>query len=203
MTNVNNAFAELGRQIAPVTLPPIANPFDISRESILVLSAHVVTPPNWLSPTSLRVRFIYLELPGFDTHGEEKNTLVDLLNILNNGLNPLIQTLKASGRWPDTAIATLTEFDAHPSEFHKRLRPRRASASMIVMGGRVKGRQVNPVPTVTQINRGDFFTDADINFRHVFREIIVAMGLPPDGNGNQRPIFPYRVAPRPQPLNLF
>jgi uncharacterized protein (DUF1501 family) len=148
------------------------------------------------------VRFIYLEHRGFDTHGEEGETLKGLLNTLNKGLTPLIQTLKASGRWGETVITTLTEFGrTHRNGTNGS--DHGHATSMLVMGGRVKGRQVNPVPSVTQINRGDYFNDVDIDFRHVFYEIITAMGLAPDGNSNQRPIFPYRVAPRPQPLNLF
>jgi uncharacterized protein (DUF1501 family) len=193
MTNVDNAFAELGRQIAPVTLPPIANPFDISRDNTGFIRA-CRDAARLAVTTSLRVRFIYLEHRGFDTHGEEKNTLVDLLNILNNGLNPLIQTLKASGRWNDTAIATLTEFGrTHRNSTNGS--DHGASASMFVMGGRVKGRQVNPVPTVTQINRGDFFTDTSIDFRQPLREIITAMGL------DWEAIFPYRFVP--QTIGLF
>jgi hypothetical protein len=66
---------------------------------------------------------------------------------------------------------------------------------MLVMGGKVKGRQVNPIPTVTQITRGDYITGTSIDFRSVFYEIIAAIGLEPDA------IFPYRVVP--QPLGLF
>lgn len=193
MTNVDNAFAELGRQIAPVTLPPIANPFDVSRDASGFITA--CRDAARLAITSaLRVRFIYLEHRGFDTHGDEKGPLTDLLNTLNNGLTPLIQTLKASGRWNDTVIATLTEFGRTHENFTGGS-DHGATNSSFVMGGRVKGRQVNPVPSVTQINKGDFFTDAAIDFRPLFGEIVTAMGLVP------AEIFPYTFVS--QPIGLF
>jgi uncharacterized protein (DUF1501 family) len=193
MTNVDNAFTELGRQIAPVTLPVIPNPFNVSQDASGFITA--CRDAATLAITSaLRVRFIYLEHRGFDTHGEEKVHLKDLLDILNNGLTPLIQTLKASGRWTDTVIGTLTEF-GRTHENGTGGSDHGAATSMLVMGGKVKGRQVNPVPSVTQINKGDYFNDAAIDFRPVFGEIVTAMGLDPLA------IFPYRFVS--QPIGLF
>jgi uncharacterized protein (DUF1501 family) len=193
MTNVDNAFAELGRQIAPVTLPVVPNPFDVSQDASGFITA--CRDAARLAITSaLRVRFIYLEHRGFDTHGEEKNHLKDLLDTLNNGLTPLIQTLKASGRWNDAVIATLTEF-GRTHENGTGGTDHGAATSMFVMGGKVKGRQVNPVPSVTQINNGDYFNDAAIDFRPVFGEIVTAMGL------DKNEIFPYTFVS--QPIGLF
>jgi uncharacterized protein (DUF1501 family) len=193
MTNVDNAFAELGRQIAPVTLPTIANPFDTSRDASGFIAA--CRDAARLAITSaLRVRFIYLEHRGFDTHGEEKVHLKDLLDTLNNGLTPLIQTIKASGRWTDTVIGTLTEF-GRTHENGAGGSDHGGPTSMLVMGGKVKGRQVNPVPSVTQINNGDYFQDAVIDFRPVFGEIVTAMGL------DKNEIFPYTFVS--QPIGLF
>jgi len=193
MTNVDNAFAELGRQIAPVTLPVVPNPFDVSQDASGFITA--CRDAATLAITSaLRVRFIYLEHRGFDTHGEEKNHLKDLLDTLNKGLTPLIQTLKASGRWPDTVIATLTEFGRTHENFTMGS-DHGADTSMLVMGGKVKGRQVNPVPSVAQINKGDYFLGTAIDFRPVFGEIVTAMGL------NTAEIFPYTFVS--QPIGLF
>jgi uncharacterized protein (DUF1501 family) len=192
MLNIDGAFERLGRE-SQVTLPTIANPFNFAGDQSGFIRA-CRDAARLIVATSLKVRFIYLELGGFDTHGNEKGPTAGLLNTLNNGLSPLIQTIKASGRWNDTIIATITEF----ARTHENLTggsDHGAAASMFVMGGRVKGRQVNPIPTVTEINRGDFFENATIDFRHVFYDIIAAMGPNPDD------IFPYRVTPRP--LGLF
>jgi uncharacterized protein (DUF1501 family) len=193
MANVDSAFEELGRQIAPVTLPVIPNPFDVTRDASGFITA--CRDAATLAITSaLRVRFIYLEHRGFDTHGEEKVHLKDLLDTLNNGLTPLIQTLKASGRWTDTVIGTLTEFGRTHENFTMGS-DHGAATSMLVMGGKVKGRQVNPVPSVAQINNGDYFNDAAIDFRPVFGEIVTAMGL------IKEDIFPYTFVS--QPIGLF
>src|SRR5262245_16312654 len=193
MTNVDNAFAELGRQIQPVTLPTIPNPFDLSRDGTGFIRA-CRDAAKLILASPLRVRFIYLEQRGFDTHGDEKGPLTDLLNTLNNGLTPLIQTIKAVGRWNDTVIATLTEF-GRTHENGTGGSDHGQATSMLVMGGKVKGRQVNPAPSVAQINNGDYFTDAAIDFRPVFGEIITAMGL------DVLEIFPYRFVS--QPIGLF
>lgn len=190
MAKVDRDFAELGKQIAP-----IANPFEISPDQDPSGFIRACRDAARLAITrSLRVRFIYLEHRGFDTHGEEKKMLTDLLNTLNNGLTPLIQTLKASNRWNDSVIATLTEFGrAHENGTGGS--DHGASSSMFVMGGKVKGGQIGLVPSAAQISKGDYLIDTDIDFRHVWREIFVAMGLNPDQ------IFPYTVAQRS--LGLF
>jgi uncharacterized protein (DUF1501 family) len=190
--NVDNAFERLGRE-SQVTLPTISTPFDIGQDQTGFIRA-CRDAARLVVATSLKVRFIYLELRGFDTHGAERNMLDGLLRTLNNGLTPLIQTIKASGRWNDTAIVNITEF-ARTHETVTGGSDHGAAASMFVMGGKVRGRQVNPIPTVTEINRGDFFENASIDFRQVISEIITAMGLNPDM------ILPYRVFP--QPLGLF
>ena len=190
MAKVDRDFAELGRQIAPVTLPVA---FDLTQDASGFIRA-CRDAARLAITSSLKVRFIYLEHRGFDTHGAEKIPLKDLLDTLNKGLTPLIQTLKASNRWNDAVIATLTEF-GRTHENGTGGSDHGATGSMLVMGGRVKGRQVNPVPTVTQINRGDFFTDAAIDFRPVFGEIVTAMGLPVEQ------IFPYTFVS--QPIGLF
>jgi uncharacterized protein (DUF1501 family) len=190
MTNVDNAFAELGRQIAPVTLPVA---FDLTQDASGFIRA-CRDAATLAITTSLKVRFIYLEHRGFDLHGTEKEPMTDLLNTLNKGLTPLIQTLKASGRWNDTVIATLSEF-CRTHQNGTRGSDHGGPGPMLVMGGRVKGRQVNPVPTVTQINKGDFISDVAIDFRPVFGEIITAMGL------NTAEIFPYNFVS--QAIGLF
>jgi uncharacterized protein (DUF1501 family) len=190
MTKVDNAFEELGRQIAPVTLPVT---FDVSRDASGFITA--CRDAARLAITSaLRVRFIYLEHRGFDTHGLEKQPLKDLLDTLNNGLTSLIQTLKVSGRWDSTVIATLTEFGRTHENFTAGS-DHGADTSMLVMGGKVKGRQVNPVPSVAQINKGDYFLNTAIDFRPVFGEIVTAMGL------DKNEIFPYTFVS--QPIGLF
>jgi uncharacterized protein (DUF1501 family) len=193
MTNVDSAFAELGRQIAPVTLPAVANPFDVSQDASGFITA--CRDAAILAITSaLKVRFIYLEHRGFDTHGKEKAPLKDLLDTLNKGLTPLIQTLKASGRWDSTVIATLSEF-CRTKENGTGGSDHGAAGPTLVMGGKVKGRQVNIAPSAAQINRYDYFLDTDIDFRSVFYAIIAAMGPNPDD------IMPYRFVA--QPLGLF
>ena len=103
MTNVDSAFAELGRQIAPVTLPVA---FDLSQDASGFIRA-CRDAARLAITSSLKVRFIYLEHRGFDTHGKEKEPLTDLLNTLNKGLTPLIQTLKASdnGTTPSSPLS--------------------------------------------------------------------------------------------------
>jgi uncharacterized protein (DUF1501 family) len=193
MTNVDNAFAELGRQIAPVTLPAIANPFDVSQDASGFITA-CRDAATLAITSSLRVRFIYLEHRGFDLHGTEKVPMTGLLDTLNKGLTPLIQTLKAAGRWDSTVITTLSEF-CRTKQNQSGGTDHGAAGSVFVMGGKVKGRQVNPTPTAAQINSYDYFLDTDIDFRSVFYALIAAMGPNPDS------IFPYRFVP--QPLGLF
>jgi uncharacterized protein (DUF1501 family) len=192
MVNVDNAFERLERE-SQVTLPTIPTPFDITQDQTGFIRA-CRDAARLAVATSLKVRFIYLEHRGFDTHGEELRMLDGLLRTLNNGLTPLIQTLKASGRWNETCLLTLTEFGRTHQNFTGGS-DHGAACPVLVMGGRVRGRQVNPIPTVSQINSGDFFENAAIDFRHPIREIIEAMGLDPDV------MFPYRV--NPGNLGLF
>jgi uncharacterized protein (DUF1501 family) len=143
----------------------------------------------------LGVRFIFLQQGGYDTHSGERVSLTNLLNDLNGGIRALVQTTQALNRWEDVTIATMSEF-CRTFENGSEGTDHGARAPLILMGGSVRGRVVNPPPSSSQIAAaGSYLPGYDIDFRQIYREAVTRMGF------NADLIFPNTISF--SPLNLF
>lgn len=147
-----------------------------------------------LIASGLPVRFIYLEIGGFDTHSDERQTLTNNLTAVNNGLSKLIQVAKDRNRWQDLVICTMSEF-SRTHENQSQGTDHGHAAPMLIMGGRIAGGQKNPEPQPTQLGN-EYIRAVEIDFRQVFRQVIEGMGY----NGSL--VFP-EAAISNYPLNLF
>lgn len=142
---------------------------------------------------TLSVRFIYLEVDGFDTHTNERQLLTQLMTDMNGGLSALVAELKRIGRWNDVSIVTMSEFsrtfeNGNGGSDHGHAGP------MMIMGGGIRGGIKSPAPSASAYRAG-YFHDYQIDFRQPFYEIARQMG------SNADAIFPERIAFRQ--LNLF
>lgn len=144
---------------------------------------------------SVKTRVITLNKGGFDTHSDEPSRLTSLLNDVDQSVCALVETLKALGRWNDTAILTMSEFhrtfqNASLGTDHGR------DGVHVVMGGRVNGRLVNAPPSSAVITQANGFLDhREIDFRFILKDVIGAMGYNVDA------VFPG--APSHNSLGLF
>lgn len=145
--------------------------------------------------TSLQTRFIYLEKGGFDTHSDERARLTSLLSDVNAGLNALVQTLKALGRWNDVVIASMSEF-CRTFENGSEGTDHGHAAPLLVMGGSISGGIKSPTPTPAETSSArNYYHHYHVDFRQIFKEIITAMGY------DSTVVFPETISHTP--LHLF
>ncbi|MCB0328859.1 MAG: DUF1501 domain-containing protein, partial [Bdellovibrionales bacterium] len=122
-----------------------------------------VNPPNGGFGTDIRdamrvlqasdilgTKIFYLETGGFDTHSNERNSLPGRLAPLNQGVQYIAEISKALGLWDRTIIMVFSEF-ARTFENGSNGTDHGEVAPLMIMGGRVNGRQVNPAPSATKI----------------------------------------------------
>jgi uncharacterized protein (DUF1501 family) len=170
-------------------LPTIANPFVNEGFSNACRDA-----AKLIAAPSLGVRFIYLQMGGFDTHSGELQRLSELLDDVNSGLRSLIQTVRALGRWNDVMVATMSEF-CRTFENGSAGTDHGEEAPLMLMGGSINGRVVNPTPTPAKIQAaGSFLYGYQVDFRQIYKEVVGQMGF------NADMIFPNTTF---SPLGLF
>ena len=136
-----------------------------------------------LNAPELGTQFIFLQRGGFDTHAGERQALTNNLNDINGGLQALIATAKALGRWEDVVIVTMSEF-CRTFENGSQGTDHGHAAPMLVAGGSVRGGILSPVPTAQETLSQEYYHNYHVDFRGVFHEIIQFMGYDPN------PIFP-------------
>ncbi len=125
--------------------------------------------------SGLGTRLIFLEMGGYDTHSNERNSLNGLLNELNAGLRGLIQVAKATNVWDRLIIVTMSEF-SRTFENDSGGNDHGHAAPMWVMGGAVAGGIKSPTPGPSLMG-GDYFHDYDVHFVEPFYQAVQAMGL--------------------------
>lgn len=132
-----------------------------------------------INAPQLGTRFIYLQTGGYDTHSNEKPELTNRLSELNGGLTALVQQIKASGRWNDVVICTMSEFSRTYQNGSNGTDHGHSSAVMVA-GGAVKGGIKTPAPTDAEFLKDNYLRDYHVDFRRVFAEIIKAMKYDPN-----------------------
>ncbi|MCI5064852.1 DUF1501 domain-containing protein [bacterium] len=134
------------------------------------------------SSSVLGTRIYYLETGGFDTHSNERNNLPNRLSPLNQGVQYIAEVSKALGLWDRVIILVFSEF-ARTFENGSNGTDHGEVAPCFLMGGRVRGRQVNAAPTSSKIlSARSFLRGPEIDTRSVWYNIISnGMGLTPSG----------------------
>ncbi|RIL09271.1 MAG: hypothetical protein DCC75_06935 [Proteobacteria bacterium] len=131
-----------------------------------------------IGAAGLGIRFIFLEIGGFDTHSDERPNLTNLMNNVNAGLQGLIQTAKIRGLWDRLIIMTMSEF-CRTHENDSEGTDHGHGGPMYVMGGAVVGGIKSPTPTAAE-TVGDFYRNHHIHFCEPFYQAVQAMGLNAD-----------------------
>lgn len=189
MINIEKSVALIKEQTS-TPLPTIQNPFpDTGFGQACRDAARLILAP------ALGVRFIFMQMGGFDTHSDEKARLTQLLTEMNGGYRSLIQTIAAAGRWGDVVIAEMSEFtrtyqNASLGTDHGE------GAPLVVFGGSVAGGVKNSPPSNATIQaNSEFLHGYEVDFRQIYATIVAAMGF------NADLVFPERVSF--SPVDLF
>jgi len=130
----------------------------------LKLAAQVVS-------SSLKPTIIYLQIGGFDTHANQKNTQANLLKTVSDGIAAFYQDMDSKGRASDTLIMTFSEFGRRVHENGSLGTDHGTAEPMFLVGGRVNGGLYGQYPSLSNLDsNGDLIHNVD--FRQVYASVL-------------------------------
>ncbi|MCO6429606.1 MAG: DUF1501 domain-containing protein [Deltaproteobacteria bacterium] len=171
LTTIKNATNQPLPDISPITFPNTG--FGRACQNAARL----------LQATAIGTQFIYLQDGGYDTHAGERTALANNLTRVNGGLNALIATAFALGRWQDLVIVTMTEF-CRTFENGSQGTDHGHAGPVLIAGGAVNGGIYAPAPTPAETTSQGYYHNYHIDFRGIFHEVIQFLGYDPG------PVFP-------------
>lgn len=147
------------------------------------------------------VRFIEVNLGGWDTHDDNFDRVADQSAILDRGLSTLLQDLAARGMLEETLVVLMTEFGRTPKINQNQGRDHFPKAfSCLLAGGGIGGGRIHGQ---TNENGGAVVQDA-VTIPDFNATIAHAIGLPLDKVVTSPSGRPFTVADKGKPiLSLF
>jgi len=129
----------------------------------LKLAAQIVT-------STLHPQIVYLQIGGFDTHANQKNTQASLLKILSDGISAFYRDMDSKGIANDLLVMTFSEFGRRVKENGSLGTDHGTAEPMFLVGGRTKGGLYGTYPSLTELDNGDLkFT---VDFREVYATVL-------------------------------
>ncbi|MCK5726992.1 MAG: DUF1501 domain-containing protein [Thiotrichaceae bacterium] len=108
-----------------------------------------------------------VKLSGFDTHSNQEVAHKNQLKYLAEGLESFAKVMKAFKLWDQVLVMTYSEFGRRVKENNSRGTDHGTSAPLLVMGGRVAGRQLfGTRPDLNKLDKG-----GDLRFSTDFRKV--------------------------------
>lgn len=147
------------------------------------------------------VRFVEVELGGWDTHADHFKTAPGRLNEFDQGLSALLQDLSESGELAETLITVATEFGRTPEINQNEGRDHFPNAfTGLIAGGGINGGQ-----TVGEINKdGREIEDHKVDVTQFNATVAWALGLPVNETVYSPSRRPFTIANKATPLvDLF
>jgi len=130
----------------------------------LKLAAQVVA-------SSLKPTIVYLQIGGFDTHANQKNTQANLLKTVSDGVAAFYQDMDSKGKADDTLIMTFSEFGRRVNENGSLGTDHGTAEPMFLIGGRVSGGLYGDYPSLSDLDsNGDLIHTVD--FRQVYASVL-------------------------------
>ncbi len=117
------------------------------------------------------VSVIRVSLAGFDTHANQQGVHAQLLRQLGDGLSALRTALVETGRWPDTLVATYSEFGRRPRENQSGGTDHGTAAVHFVAGGAVKGGLYGEPPRLDRLD-GQGNLGFTVDFRSYYATLL-------------------------------
>lgn len=117
------------------------------------------------------VSVIRVTLTGFDTHANQQGVHAQLLRQLGDGLSALRAALVETGRWPDTLVATYSEFGRRPRENQSGGTDHGTAAVHFVTGGAVKGGLYGEMPRLDRLD-GQGNLGFTVDFRRYYATLL-------------------------------
>ncbi|MGA2626548.1 MAG: DUF1501 domain-containing protein [Candidatus Bathyarchaeia archaeon] len=121
--------------------------------------------------SSLNPTIVYLQIGGFDTHANQKNTQANLLKTVSDGVAAFYQDMDSKGKADDTLIMTFSEFGRRVNENGSLGTDHGTAEPMFVIGGRVTGGLYGDYPSLSNLDsNGDLIHTVD--FRQVYASVL-------------------------------
>jgi len=130
----------------------------------LKLAAQVVS-------SSLKPTIIYLQIGGFDTHANQKNTQATLLKTVSDGIAAFYQDMDAKGKANDTLIMTFSEFGRRVHENGSRGTDHGTAEPMFLVGGQVSGGLYGDYPSLSNLDSNGYLIHT-VDFRQVYATVL-------------------------------
>lgn len=176
--------------------------FDISQESREVREAYGDTPFGQGCLLARRlcekdVRFVEVDLGGWDTHTDNFDRVEDNCRILDRSLTALLTDLDKRGLLADTLVVLTTEFGRSPEIVDNEGRNHHPKAfSGLLAGGGIRGGQV----WGSTDERGETVSRAKVEVPDFNATIAYALGLPLDSVVHSSAGRPFTLADKGKPL---
>jgi len=130
----------------------------------LKLAAQIVT-------SSLKPTIVYLQIGGFDTHANQKNTQANLLKTVSDGIAAFYQDMDSKGKADDALIMTFSEFGRRVKENGSQGTDHGTAEPMFLVGGRVNGGLYGTYPSLSNLDsNGDL--QYTVDFRQVYTTVL-------------------------------
>ena len=121
--------------------------------------------------SSLNPTIVYLQIGGFDTHANQKNTQANLLKTVSDGVAAFYQDMDSKGKADDTLIMTFSEFGRRVNENGSLGTDHGTAEPMFLIGGRVSGGLYGDYPSLSNLDsNGDLIHTVD--FRQVYASVL-------------------------------
>ncbi|MCB9232758.1 MAG: DUF1501 domain-containing protein [Bacteroidia bacterium] len=119
----------------------------------------------------LPTRVYYLELPGFDTHVNQKGQQQRLLGMFSEAMGAFAAEMKSQGRWKDVTVMAFSEFGRRVGENASGGTDHGTANVLFLFGGALKkpGFHGNH-PNLTDLDEGDLKYQTD--FREIYADLL-------------------------------
>jgi uncharacterized protein (DUF1501 family) len=118
----------------------------------------------------LGARILFLQLGGFDTHANQKNTQQRLLDQLATGLDAFQNDLEAMGKADQVLTMTFSEFGRRVRENGSQGTDHGTAEPMFLLGTTLKGGLYGAQPALDDLDNGDLRFQVD--FRAVYGTVL-------------------------------
>jgi uncharacterized protein (DUF1501 family) len=123
-----------------------------------------------IATSNMNPKIVYVELGGFDTHANQKNTQANLLKTLSDGIAAFYQDISDKGRANDTLIMTFSEFGRRVKENGNRGTDHGTAEPLFVVGGKVSTNLYGAYPSLSDLDQGDLKFNVD--FREFYASVL-------------------------------
>jgi uncharacterized protein (DUF1501 family) len=116
-------------------------------------------------------RFFYLNVPGFDTHADQRDLHAQCLHVVDRALFEFSRDLERMGRAEDVAIVVFSEFGRRPRENVGAGTDHGTAGPVLVIGPRVKSGLLGVAPSLQDFDAGGNLR-MTTDFRRVYASVI-------------------------------